>query len=53
MVENNPCRESSVCVFVSQEHIVKSDSIIDWLNRHLEVVDDLLSTSADWKKIFI
>jgi hypothetical protein len=40
-------------VFVSQEHIVKSDSIIDWLNRHLEVVDDLLSTFADWKKIFI
>jgi hypothetical protein len=43
----------SGCVFVSQEPIVKSDSIIDWLNRHLEVVDDLLSAFADWKKIFI
>jgi hypothetical protein len=43
----------SGCVFVSQEHIFKSDSIIDWLNRHLEVVDDLLLIFADWKNIFI
>jgi hypothetical protein len=45
MIENNPCRESSGCVFVSQEHIVKSDSIINWLNRHLEVVDDSFNES--------